>query len=197
MARNKKPRNGGKNDSGEPNYSLHPDVKKIILIIVFIALAALFILAALSQAGPAGILFYNTFRKLFGWGYYLFPAISFLLAFSLVATERRRVFGLTLISAFVFLISGLGFIDIISPGKGGLTGALIGSLKSPFGATASLIITFTALLISFLVVLNRPLKFSLPKMQKSEPQIKEPELNVSASAAAVVEETPKTETPKM
>jgi len=191
MARNKKLRNEEKKNSEKMNQGLHPDIKKIILIIVFIALAALFILAALSQAGPAGVWFYKVFKKLFGWGYYLFPTISFLLAFSLVATERRKLFGLTLISAFIFLISGLGFIDIISPGRGGLTGALIGSLKSPFGATASLIITFTALIISFLMVLNRPLKFSLPKMQKPELQIKEPELNVNAAGTATAEETPR------
>ncbi len=191
MTRNRKSRNEEKKNSEEINRGLHPDIKKIILIIVFIALAALFILAALSQAGPAGIWFYKVFKKLFGWGYYLFPTISFLVAFSLVATERRKLFGLTLISAFIFLISGLGFIDIISPGRGGLTGALIGSLKSPFGATASLIITFTALIISFLMVLNRPLKFSLPKIQKPELQIKEPELNVNAVGTTTTEETPK------
>lgn len=197
MTRNRRSRNEEKKNSEEMNRGLHPDIKKIILIIVFIALAALFVLAALSQAGPAGVWFYKVFKKLFGWGYYLFPTISFLLAFSLVATERRKLFGLTLISAFIFLISGLGFIDIISPGKGGLTGALIGSLKNPFGITASLIITFTALIISFLIILNRPLKFSLPKMQKPELQIKEPELNVNAIGTATAEETLKTDASKI
>ncbi len=179
----------------EPFFSnVHPDIKKCVWVIVFLAAATLFILAAAHQAGPVGALLYNFFQKLFGWGYYLFPVISFILALSLIAAEKTKIFGLTLASSIVFLVSGLGFIDIISPGKGGLTGAVIGSLKTPFGTTASLVITFTLLIISFLIVLNRPFKLNLPKFQKSGAAIKEPEINLPP--AAPEEEALKSEPPK-
>ncbi len=195
MARRKKNKENQENAKKE-SPSLHPDIKKTIFIIVFLALAVLFILAALNQAGPVGVWFYKIFKKLFGWGYYLFPIVSFLLAFSLIAAEKKKIFGFTLVSAFVFLISGLGFIDIISPGRGGLTGIIIGSLKTPFGTTASLVITSVALIISFLVILNRPLKINFAKPQKQNIQIKEPEVNVPVPPpvpAASTEEAIKTE----
>lgn len=197
MARRKKNKENQENAKKE-SPSLHPDIKKIIFIIVFLALAVLFILAAVNQAGPVGVWFYKIFKKLFGWGYYLFPIVSFLLAFSLVAAEKKKIFGFTLVSSFVFLISGLGFIDIISPGRGGLTGIIIGSLKTPFGTTASLVITSVALIISFLVILNRPLKINLAKPQKQNIQIKEPEVNVPVPPAPVasIEEGVKTENTK-
>lgn len=168
---------------------LHPDVKKTVWVILFLALSVLFILAAANQAGPAGDLFYKIFKKLFGWGYFIFPAIGFLLAISLIPEERKKIFGVTLISSFLFLISSLGFIDIISPGNGGLTGTLVGSLKKPFGSTASLIITTTTILISLLIILNRPLKIGLPKLQKSEVAQENPEISANINTLTAPPET--------
>ena len=184
-----------KNNKGPFLANIHPDIKKSVWVIIFLATATLFILAAINQAGPVGAFLYKIFQKLFGWGYYLFPVITFLLALSLIATEKTKIFGITLASSILFLVSGLGFIDIISPGKGGLTGAIVGSLKTPFGTTASLVITLTFLIISFLVILNRPFKMSLPRFQKSGAAIKEPEINLPPGPPPTEEESPKVEAP--
>ena len=184
-----------KNNKGPFLANIHPDIKKSVWVIIFLAAATLFILAAINQAGPVGAFLYKFFQKLFGWGYYLFPVITFLLALSLIATEKTKIFGITLASSILFLVSGLGFIDIISPGKGGLTGAIVGSLKTPFGTTASLVITLTFLIISFLVILNRPFKMSLPRFQKSGAAIKEPEINLPPGPPPTEEESPKVEAP--
>lgn len=174
------PSNGKSSDdkkSKKPDTRLHPDIKKIVLVIVFITLAVLFILAAANQAGPAGTWFFNLFKKFFGYGYYLFPTVSFLLALSFITPEKREVWYLTWIAGGFFVLSGLGFIDIIYPGSGGLTGSVIGTLQVPFGFPASIVITVAVLASSLLILLNKPLKLKLPVLRregKGEIEITEP-----------------------
>ncbi|MEK7512873.1 MAG: DNA translocase FtsK 4TM domain-containing protein, partial [Patescibacteria group bacterium] len=148
-------------DERAPALNLHPDVKKSIWIVACIGLGIVFILAAAGQAGPVGARFFSFMQTFFGLGYYLLPLVSFLLAFSFFAPERTKLLGITLIGGALFVLSGLGFIDIVSPGHGGLTGELIGALKIPFGVPASFVITVAVLAISFLLTVNRPLKLSL------------------------------------
>ncbi|MBI4034234.1 MAG: DUF87 domain-containing protein [Candidatus Brennerbacteria bacterium] len=155
-----------KENARELDPHLHPDVKKTVWIVVFLGIAVLFILAGAGQAGPWGTNIYAVLDKLFGWGYYLLPIVFFIVAFSLVAPERKRLAWLTATAGVLFVASGLGVIDIISPGAGGLLGLVLGSLKKPFGMTASLVITLTVLLASFLVVVNRPVR--IPKIQKKD-----------------------------
>lgn len=163
MAKNKKKKRGRvviEEERGNLFSHLHPEIRKSVWVVVFLGLAVILILAAAGQAGPLGNKVYSFFSTLFGWGYYLLPAASFLLAFSLVAPEEERAWSLTFVGVFLFVVSGLGFIDIVFPGNGGLTGSIIGALESPFGAIASIVITFTILIASFLIVLNRPFKFA-------------------------------------
>lgn len=160
---------------------LHPEIKKSVWIIMLLGLAILFLLAGIGQAGSWGGGIYSALFKLFGWGYYLFPAILFLLAFSLVPEEQKKILKTTLVAGFFFFISGLGFMDIVAPGSGGLTGAIIGSLKEPFGIPASIVMTLTIVLAAFIVMVNRPLKFSWKKVSGDD-------------EAAVVEEVEYTET---
>lgn len=152
----------------EAVLSLHPEIKKSVWIVVLLGLAILFLLAGIGQAGSWGGEIYATLFNIFGWGYYLFPAILFLLAFSLAPEEQKKILHITIIAGLFFFISGLGFMDIISPGSGGLTGDVIGSLKQPFGIPASIVITLTILIASFIVMVNRPLKFSWKKVSGND-----------------------------
>ncbi|HXF44213.1 MAG TPA: hypothetical protein VNK70_01990, partial [Candidatus Paceibacterota bacterium] len=121
MARKKKRERKGKSDEiPSEDEKIHPEVKKSVWLVAFLGIAVLFILAGTGQAGPWGNSFYSFFNKLLGWGYFLLPLVFLMLAFSFVQTERRRVFGLTVAAGLFFVVSGLGFIDIVSPGKGGL-----------------------------------------------------------------------------
>jgi S-DNA-T family DNA segregation ATPase FtsK/SpoIIIE len=138
---------------------IHPEVQKNISIIFFLALAIIFILACFGQAGPWGNKFYIFFDTLFGWGYYLLPIVSFLIAFSFILPDERKLWKTTLLSALFFVISGLGLIDILSPANGGLTGQLIGLLEKPFGKIVSIIITGSITSGSLLIILNKPLHF--------------------------------------
>ncbi|MEX0690169.1 MAG: DNA translocase FtsK, partial [Candidatus Paceibacterota bacterium] len=70
-----------------------------------------------------------------------------------------------------------------SPGSAGSFGSIVGSLSSPLGVPASTVIMVAALVASFLLVLNRPLKFSgagstffnPEKKEEDNVQIKMPE----------------------
>ncbi|MEX0690103.1 MAG: hypothetical protein WD095_01530, partial [Candidatus Paceibacterota bacterium] len=110
---------------------IHPEIKKSVWVVSFLAIAIVFILASAGQAGPVGENFYNFFHSLLGVGYYLLPIASFILAFSFVDPDKDRVLSLTLVGVFVFVIAGLGIIDIVSPGSAGSFGSIVGSLSSP------------------------------------------------------------------
>ncbi len=149
--------------------NLHPDIKKSVWIVTFLGLTLLLILAAAGQAGPWGASFYTAFQKLLGVGYFFLPLVSFLFALSFFTLERERLFGVTLIGGVLFVLAGLGFIDIVSSGSGaGLVGNLVGAVKTPFGVPAGIVITFTALVASFLVTINRPLKLAWFRRRKND-----------------------------
>ncbi|MDP1706465.1 MAG: DNA translocase FtsK [bacterium] len=149
-----------RNKETENGTRLHPEIKKNIWLLVFLGMTFIFILAAADQAGPAGRFLYDFFTKLFGWGYYFLPIISFLIAFSLAAATQKDFLGVSLIGGGLFLLSGLGFIDLVAPGSGGLTGSLIGLLKVPFGLPSALVITSFLIVIAFLLMVNRPLNWA-------------------------------------
>ncbi len=141
--------------------ALHPDVKRFILSIVFFGITVLFLLAAFGQAGPWGSGGYDFLSMLFGIGYYLLPLTTAILGLSFATPARRRFVWLTLGGALLFVLAGLGFIDIVAEGKGGFIGEILGALKNPFGTPASLVITGIVALASLLVILNRPLHLNL------------------------------------
>ncbi len=145
---------------------LHPDILKTVLVVFFLGIAIIFLLAGIGQAGPLGKSIYHGLSKLFGLGYFLFPLIFFIIAFSFISEEeqeRRRTVGITVVTSILIFLSGLGCIDIIAGGRGGLVGHLIGSLKIPFGIPAALVIMLVILTISFLIILNKPLNLRLPE----------------------------------
>lgn len=149
-----------KNGKDKIPPGLHPEVRRTVLVITLIAAAFLMILAALGEAGPLGQFFFISLSKLFGLGYYLLPGVAFLFAFACVAETEKSLALLTVIGGLIFILSGLGFLDILSPGKGGFAGSLVGALETPLGAPASLITMICAIAASFLIILNRPLKVS-------------------------------------
>ncbi len=162
-----------KEEIQKEKYRLHPEVKKTIVLVTFLGLTIIFIISALGKGGSLGLFIYKSLSNLFSLGYYLLPLIFFLIAFSLVGKVGRNfAFGFTLLSGFVFLISSLGFFEIIIPGSGGFLGSIIGNLKTPFGLINALVISLMLMVISFLIMINRPLK--LPKFKKGQEKTSQP-----------------------
>jgi len=148
---------------------LHPETKKSIWAIVFLGTAAILILASFKSAGPFGDFIFRLLEKLFGWGYYLLPLIFLVLSGVFLTSERRRIYKITFLGAILFVLAGLGLIDIIFPDKGGIVGHLIGFLEIPFGYTASIVIVIVIVTISLLIIFNLPIKIKRPQ-KPVEPQ---------------------------
>jgi len=145
-------------ENEEKQFRLHPDTKKSVFAIGFLALALIFILARFRNAGPVGDYAYNFFNWLFGVGYFLLPLILIIMAAVFLTSERRKIFGITFIGAAIFVLSSLGLIDIFYPDKAGIFGWLVGSVELLFGRVASIIIVVAMIVGSFLITLNLPIK---------------------------------------
>ena len=141
----------------EEKRGLHPDTKASILAVVFLGLAIILFLSGLGWAGPIGEYIYMGLETLLGWGYYLIPAALVLMGINALTKNNQFLATPTIVGAIFFVLSGLGILDIISEGIGGLAGTVLGSLESLFGKGASLIINLTILAASVLATLNIPL----------------------------------------
>ena len=142
----------------EKNIRLHPDTKKSVFAIIFLAFALVLILARFGKSGPVGQYAYNFFNWLFGVGYFLLPLILIIMAVVFLTSERRKIYSITFFGAVVFVLSSLGLIDILYSDKAGIFGWLVGLIESLFGRVASIIIVISMILGSFLITLNLPIK---------------------------------------
>ena len=140
------------------DLQLHPETKKSIWAIVSFGVAAILLLASFQNAGPAGNVLYGVFQSLFGWGYYLLPLVLVVIGGVFLTSERRKIYGITFFGAGLFVLSGLGLIDVLSPNNGGFVGKMVGSLELLFGYAASILVIMLLLVISFLITLNLPIR---------------------------------------
>lgn len=95
----------------------------IVAIILFV-IGVFLIVAATGNAGIVGNFTFTSFTSLLGIGYYLLPVLAFILAYAFFRAIHHALFGITkAIGSIVFLISGLGIIELFMNGRGGLVGA--------------------------------------------------------------------------
>lgn len=191
MAKHKKNKDRSNKNNGESaaakkigylRSQINPETEKSIIAVCFICITVIFILASFDKAGPAGEFIFSKLSFLFGLGYYLFPLIMLIMAIDFLTgkDEKYRDLSIRFFGALFFLLSGLGLIDIIASGKGGLIGSWIGSLQVPFGYTASIIITSAIMVASLLLTLNVPLKWKLKKEEMDEDEEEYEELEITS-----------------
>ncbi len=195
MSRNKKKnKNSNKgflpNFGGFEDFQLHHETKKSVWAIIFAAVAIILFLARFQNAGPVGSFFYDIFEWLFGIGYYLLPAIFLVMAGVFLVSERRRIYKITFIGAILFVLSGLGLIDVVFLEKGGAVGKAVGLLEIPFGYTASIVILSAIILSSLLITLNLPIKIKKPKIfgekEEDKNKIKEKPLEIEIKESVAI-----------
>ncbi len=145
----------------------HETQKSVIAILLF-GITAVLMLASFGKAGPAGDFLFSVLSNLFGWGYYLWPLASCIVAISLLISHEQKFMSLTAIGVSGFIISTLGFIDIILPERGGLIGNVIGALEVPFGYTASIILTACLSIASIFMTLNAKIVLKKPEEDPDE-----------------------------
>lgn len=147
---------------------LNQETKNSVAAVLLIGLAIVMLLASFKKAGPAGDVFYASSALILGVGYYLIPGISLIVALFFLISSQKKFLSMAFIGSLFFVISGLGLIDILSPGKGGFVGNLVGALELILGNTAAIVITATFLAASFLIALNLPLKLRFKSKDKEE-----------------------------
>src|SRR2546428_637188 len=91
---------------------------------------------------------YELLSNVFGIGYIPLPVSLFLLAILIFRSFERQFGWIQIVSISVFLLAGLGLINLASPGEGGLLGALV---SRPFSAAFDTVAT-VIFLIAFLIV---------------------------------------------
>src|SRR3989338_10755359 len=151
-----------KNKNDKKSSGLKSQTKHGIMAVVFFVFALFFLISKFNMAGIAGEFVYEKMHFLLGIGYILLPALLILLGFSYMESEAPDIGWRSVISAIMFLLSGLGMIDIAS-GKhsGGLLGEILSTpLVSLFDAYASIIFLGGILIISILVIFDAKLEFS-------------------------------------
>ena len=183
-----------------PELRLHPETKKSIWAVILFGVAAILFLASFQSAGPAGNFLFGIFQSLFGWGYYLLPLILAVMGGVFLTSERRKIYGITFFGAGLFVLSGLGLIDVLSPGNGGFMGKLVGSLKLLFGYSASILVIIVLLIISFLVTLNLPIRIKrkekgwvVEEEETEEEEEEDEEVDMPAEEEPAVPEEPEGE----
>jgi S-DNA-T family DNA segregation ATPase FtsK/SpoIIIE len=137
-----------------PLASLPQETTRGVIVVALFILGALLLLAAFDAAGIVGTDIYRLFASLLGVGYFLLPALAFVLGANALREERGGFPPLKIIGSIIFFVTGLGYLHLIS-GKGGSLGALIaGPMLASFDIYASLIVLGGLLLISLLVLLE-------------------------------------------
>jgi S-DNA-T family DNA segregation ATPase FtsK/SpoIIIE len=148
---------------------LQTQTKHGILAVVFFVLALFFLMSYASVAGKAGMFVYDIFKMLLGTiGYFMLPTLFILLGYSFIKSEVPDIGWTRTISGAMFLLSGLGIIDIAggagvpSSSAGGHAGGLLGQVLSTpfislFDVYASLVFLGAILIISILIMLDAKL----------------------------------------
>ena len=156
MASKKPQKNGnGKNTKTREGSAIPKETLRSIVVIVLFIAGVLLTLAGLGVAGSGGNDLYTLFGYLLGTiGYFLLPLIFFMLAGNALREEGGGFAPIKIISATLFVLSGLGFLAVVA-NRGGLVGSYIANpAVHYFDVYASLIILGGVSLISLLMLLE-------------------------------------------
>ncbi|MBI5457037.1 DNA translocase FtsK [Candidatus Kaiserbacteria bacterium] len=156
MARNggskKNSRKRIEKDEAEYKPSISSEAMRGVGAVLLIALAVFLVLAAFDIGGSVGETLFASLTWLLGIGYMLFPLSLLILAIALLRSFEKH-FGIVQIgSVVVFLLSGLGLINIAFPGKSGLLGSAISKPLIATVDTAAAVVFLTAFIVATLIV---------------------------------------------
>ena len=127
--------------------------KQGILAIIFFVVSVLFTLASFGKAGFVGETTYRWFKFLLGFGYFLVPIVFVMLGITFLKTLKHSFPTVKIASSILFLLAGLGIIEVNIPGKGGAIGSLISTpLLKLFDTYASIIVLGAIFVISIIII---------------------------------------------
>jgi S-DNA-T family DNA segregation ATPase FtsK/SpoIIIE len=150
--------NKKRNDEG----GLKHETKYGIYALIAFLVAFFFILSGFGGAGPSGRVIHSLFSTLFGVGYWLVPILSVLLGASYLKSIRPNIGLSHMVSSLIFLLSGLGIIDIAtSTHQGGVVGSIVSfPFLKLFDTLFSVLFLVCLLVISILILFDARLGFT-------------------------------------
>ena len=156
---------------------LKAETLQAVLAILFLVAGILSGLASFDKAGPVGVYFYHYAHELFGIGYFLVPLICIILSISFLRGIRQKFTIWKLIGGLLFLLSGLGLVNLIFADEGGIIGKYISNpLVSLVDVYASAAILVALVAISLLITLEAGVTFdklAFWKRQKAKGKMEE------------------------
>ncbi len=192
-----RPRRGKKKQVKEKKSfldQLSREIKKSVIAIVLLGVSVILVLALFDKAGPAGGYVYLGLMKAFGWGYYLLPAMTLLLAIVFLAHHELEWLAPPLFGGIGFVLGALGVIDILFPHNAGFVGTGVGLIQQPFGYQASLVIMGVVMVASLIIALDLPIRIKRKEKNEEEKKKSQPTPENGAdvnSAVATAEEAAK------
>ncbi len=132
-----------------------------VFSIIFFVIAIFFVLASLGKAGVAGNTAHEILGRFFGVGYFLLPTLLVLLSVSFLRSVRPHFAVSSVVGSILFLLSGLGIIDLSA---GGSAGGILGDIVSYpllwlFDVYASFVFLLALFAISLVVMFD-----AMPKL---------------------------------
>jgi len=146
---------------------LKRETVRSIWAIALLGVAMILVLAGFAKAGPAGEAILRGLTFLVGWGYPILPIGLLLVAGVLLTSGEKNIVSVAFIGAGLMMFALLGLIEILSPTHGGVLGLVLGALKFPFGREAAVLLNILIAVIGFAVMLDFPIKISLPKRKET------------------------------
>ncbi len=139
-----------------------PDMRRVsseavrgVCAIFFVAIAGFLILAQLGGGGAIGTTLYTWLSWLLGIGYLLLPISLTLLALLIFRSFERSFGSVQFISMGVFLLAGLGLINLLFPGQGGILGKGVSNpIVAGVDTTATFIFLIAFTIASIIVAFN-------------------------------------------
>lgn len=161
--------------------NLTPETRETIYAVGCGVVALFLLFASLGKAGVSGKVVFDFFSLLFGFGYYLFLFIFIVLGGSFFLSYKHNVALPKVIGSVILFFAGIGLIELIAHGRGGMVGSLISTpLVKMFDIIVSYIILLAFIITSVAIILNSSLRFDFYSwMQKRK------EARATARAAAL------------
>ena len=168
----KKKSKKNENEQGGLFENLKKETTQGIFAIVFFILGVFLILSAFGGAGIIGDTSFKFFSTLFGIGYFIIPVLFFLMSASYIRALSSSFGTLKKVNAIIFFLAGIGLVDAIVEGKGGLAGAIVASpLIGLFDIFITLLILWGLVIASLLILLDAklpPLSFFKKMFKKPD-----------------------------
>ena len=168
----------------EMEKRLKPETKKSILGVIFITLTIISLFAYFDLAGVAGKYLKSGLTTLLGVGYFIVPITLLMIAFALFKSIKTNFYFSVISGGILFFLSFLGLIDVLSHSgqvaSDKMAAGWIGfAVAYPFynflGLVVSVIIFISAILISFAVIFNIPIKLPQKKIKEYDEENQEDE----------------------